>query len=134
MPTLAWRETADTFVLVHANEEVSDVDWEPYVEAMGKRVASGTPVSTLVVTPGPGPTLRQRQRLNEALRSVPTPTAVLTGSAIARAVVTILRLRNPEIRAFEPERFEEAFSHLKMPEPEQRRVREIVAELRQSLR
>lgn len=133
MKTMAWRVEANTFVLVHGNHDVSDDDWVPYIDEMGKYLAQGKPIKTLVVTPGPGPSLRQRQKLNEVIQSHPVPTAVLSGSAVARTVVTILRLRNPEIRAFEPGKYDDAFKHLELPEAERVRLLDVVAELKKTV-
>lgn len=130
MRTIAWKIEANTVVLVHGANDPADPEWTEYLEALRAGIHRGERLRVLVVTPGSGPNMRQRKELNEVFQGMSTPTAVVTSSTVGRAVVTLLALRNPDIRAFEPGRMSEAFEYLSIPPPQRERLQALVDTLR----
>lgn len=133
MRTLAWRVESNTFVLLHGEGEPTDAEWEAYLADMRAHLETSDVFRVLVITGGPSPNAHQRKLLNQVIRGRDAPTAVLTASAVGRAVTSILRLRNRFIRAFEPGRLEEAFQHLKLEEAEQKKVRQAIEALQREM-
>ncbi len=133
MQTMGWRDVDGTFVLVHKDAEPSDDEWSAYVEAIGRRFASDGGFRALVFTPGPGPNMRQRQRLAQAAPGIRAPTAVVTTSTVARAIVTLIRLRFPAICAFDPGSVEAALEHVGASGEAKNRLRWTLNELRRDL-
>lgn len=132
MPAMAWKELDGIFVLVHGNEDPPDSEWDVYVDAIRNTVAARNGFRALVYSPGVGPNMRQRQRLNAVAAGARGfhRTAVLTTSTVSRAITTLLGLRWPDIRAFEPSRLEDAMDHLEASEPEKSELRIVLGELR----
>jgi predicted Abi (CAAX) family protease len=131
MQTMAWQAVDDVLILVHGAQEPVDAEWDQLVEAARKYAASAGRLRSLVVTPGPGPNMSQRKRLNAVTDGQPIPAAVVTDSMVGRAIVTLVGLRNPAIRAFEPQRLDQALEYLGVPSQSQARIREAVQALKQ---
>lgn len=134
MQTMAWRDALSTVVLVHGESEPTDAEWEEYVAALARRGAEGRTLRVLVVTPGAGPNMRQRKQLNDGIGRIPIRTAVVTSSGVGRAVVTLIGLRFPEIRAFEPNRLDLALQHLEVASSERDGVVRTVEQLQRLLK
>lgn len=134
MKTIAWKKASNVFVLVHGEQDPVVEEWDTFIADLVLQIGERRGlVLSLVVTPGSGPNMRQRKQLSDALKSVQSRSAVVTGSAIARTVVSILRLRNPEVRAFDPGQLEHALTHLDVDSAEKSKVRRVVDELRNQL-
>jgi hypothetical protein len=108
--TLRYELAGTLLVLVHGARSPSDVDWDDYVLALGASRVTGL----LVATDGAGPDGRQRVKLNDLVkqRGGSFPTAVVTGSVVARGIVTALGWFNPKLRAFAPAEIADALVYL----------------------
>lgn len=133
MRTIAWREVAGTVVLIHGESDPTDAEWAEYLAALRRRLEQGPAFRALVVTPGSGPNMRQRKQLNEVFGGQAAQAAVVTASAVGRAVVTLLGLRNPGIRAFDPDHLDDALAFLALPSDDRARMRLVVSELRRQV-
>lgn len=133
MPTIVWTTESNVFLLVHGEPDPTAEEWDALIVALASYLAGKSRVRSLIVSPGSRPNLQQRKQLNEVLKGVRNLCSVVTGSAVARTVVTILRLRNPEIRAFDPEHLESAFDYLELDPSERRKVRAALETLREQV-
>ena len=133
MQTIAWQVKENTVILVHGAQEPTDAEWTRYVDELRRVIKGGGQPRVLVVTSGPGPNMRQRKQLGEVFEGVSAHTAVVTSSTVGRAIVTLIGLRNPGIRAFEPSRMDEALSYILVPESEKQQMHELVSTLRSQL-
>lgn len=133
MRTIAWQAVDDLFILVHGAADPVDAEWDQCVQAARQTALTHGRLRSLVVTPGPGPNMVQRQRLNAVTDGAPIPAAVVTDSLVGRAIVTLVGLRNTAIRAFDPTRLDDALTYLEEPSAKQPRVREAVQALRKQV-
>jgi hypothetical protein len=108
--TLRYELDGTLLVLVHGARPPSDIDWNEYVHALGASRVTGL----LVATDGAGPDGPQRAKVNDLVRQRggSFPTAVVTGSLVARGIVTALGWFNPKVRAFAPAEIARALAHV----------------------
>jgi len=131
--SMAHHYSNDVFVLVHGKENPTDQDWDLYLEDLRQQAARANCIRTLVFTEGGGPDGFQRNRLNQILEGRPTRAAVLSNSVLARAVVGILAVFNPQIRAFSPDDSGVALAYLQVPFGQYGEVLQTIAELKRSM-
>jgi hypothetical protein len=91
----------------------SDAEWDEYVVAV--KSVDGDRRRALVVTDGGGPSASQRKKLYEAVGPKQQPTAIVTGSVVARGISTAMSWFNPALRVFSPHQLKEALAHLGVP-------------------
>lgn len=135
MQTMAWSDCGGIFVLVHGEQEPADAEWNRYVEALERSIESSGKFRALVFSPGTGPNMRQRRQLAALTEQqrVPYRSAVITPSTVARAIATLIALRTPDIRAFDPSQLDDAFEHLELTEMEKNTVRGSLNTLRRQM-
>lgn len=92
-----------------------------------------TALKVLVFTYGGAPNARQRATLNDVLRAGAPPIAIMTPSALARAVGTAMTWFNPRMALFGPDQLSEAMTHLGSPEHDTPRLKLVLAELEREL-
>jgi hypothetical protein len=128
--TLLYKIANELALLVHGDDAPSDHDWGAYVDALDRH--HGRLSSVLVLADGPGPNAAQRARLNALVERAgrPVPTAVVTHSAVARGIVTVLHWFNPGIRAFAPEELAKALDYLAVEGSRRAPLKCEIAELR----
>jgi hypothetical protein len=87
---MAWSTHGDLLLLAHDEHRPADDEWRGWLRAYETRSPHirGVVVRTL----GGGPSSSQRKELVQAMhtRTIPTPTAMLTSSAIVRGLLTAL--------------------------------------------
>ncbi len=106
----------DLHIVVHGDVSPSDEEWNLYLNVL--RAARPRMRRVLVSTTGGAPSPRQRRSLLDAMgEGRPPTTAVVTGSVVARGVVTALAwIKGDFIRAFSPADLDLALSHLAVAE------------------
>jgi len=120
MKNLLFKRIGDIILAVYSDQPPSDEEWNAYVAALvaAYKATSGTKgvVRSLVVTDGGGPNAIQRKRCFEAVEQfqnwTKSPAAVISASAVARGIVTVLSWFNIGIKVFSPNQTEEAFTFL----------------------
>jgi hypothetical protein len=129
--TLRYELVGTLLVLVHGPRSPSDIDWDDYTRALGASPVTGV----LVATDGAGPDGRQRAILNDLVkqRGGSFPTAVVTGSLVARGIVTALGWFNPKLRAFAPAALAHALAHVGTDPRRQDDVVRCIARMRIAL-
>lgn len=119
-------------LLVHGDATPTDAEWNPYLLALGQTgVDHPDGCALLVVTDSAGPTPQQRAGLKQH-----TPpkmkTAVVSGSTIARGIVTMLGWI-VSIQAFHPRLIDGAFAYLSVSPEERAAATRQVANMRTRL-
>lgn len=126
-------------VLVHAEVQPSDKDWESTVQRwdrFGRRVrAAGRQPSCLALSPGgEGPNARQRRLLDDVNREIRPRVAVASSSSIARGIVTAIAwFGHTEIRSFQPHELDAALAYLSIPVSERPLVERAIASTQKRL-
>jgi hypothetical protein len=137
MANLAMGRSLNCAILVHNERPATDDEewdrWIAFVADAGPAAAHLTRV--LVFSAGGSPTPKQRAKIN-----VLTPpgeqgvlTAIVIPSLLARGVVSALTLFNPGVRAFAPERLQEALGYLRISSVRQPEVIHIARALHAEL-
>jgi len=121
----------DLMICVHTSRAPSDAEWARYIAAVG--TCDVERLRTVVFTDGGAPNSEQRKLVNRALGGKTSVGGIVTGNVVVRSAVTALSWFNPKIKAFSPERTEEAFQHVGLTPDEVPAVWEIVARLRTEL-
>jgi hypothetical protein len=105
---IAVEMVGHTLVVVHGAAHPSDADWEIYLEALRRNMA--TIEAQLIVTDGGSPNSAQRRASLEMGAGYPVPpTAVVTPSVLARGAVAALSwFMKDRIRAFGRNELDEA--------------------------
>lgn len=113
---LAFGRFGQCFVLVHDQHAPADEDWQRWVDFLSEGgAAHPSLLRVLIFSAGGSPTPTQRRALHALVRRAGPRgirVAVVTDSAIGRAVVSVMALFNPLTRAFSAGRVEEALEHL----------------------
>jgi hypothetical protein len=103
-------------LLAHSEKPPVDAEWDEYLKFL---VESKHPSARLLVlTQGGGPSAAQRGRLRTVLEHYPKkklPTAILTGSVVARGIVTAISWFDQSIEAFPPQQLGAAIKYLGLP-------------------
>jgi hypothetical protein len=119
-------------VFVHSEQSPSNDEWSSLMDVF-RNATNLKRVRVLVFTYGGAPNARQRAELNEVLRDVRPPVAVVTPSTLARAVCTAIGWFNPGIRPFAPEELERAFDYIDANEADRKVLSRLLRELRLEL-
>jgi hypothetical protein len=133
--TMAFEITGTTIILVHTAEPPSKDEWDRYIRASKELLdrAGAERVHGLVVTEGGGPSISQRQQVNDMLKLRPLSMAVVSSNAFIRTIVTALNVFNPSIKVFRPDALAFAFRHLGLSEQEKKTALRTVAKLQAEL-
>jgi hypothetical protein len=86
------------FVSVHTSQNPSNLEWSEFVRA-ARELAQRGEVRVYAVSYGGGPDGAQRTELTSALRGNPSPTVLLTGSRVVRALTSVFGWFNPRMTA-----------------------------------
>lgn len=121
----------DLMLCVHTSDPPNEAEWAIYITTL-KRFDPER-LRTIVFTDGGAPNSAQRKQVNEALGGKTSQGAVVTGSLLVRSAVTTLSWFNPKIKAFSPDRTEEAFKYLGLSAAEIPRIWIIVHRMREKL-
>lgn len=124
---MVWRVIDQILVLVHTNTPPSEAEFNAYVNFCKTKLPPSCN-QCMVVTPGPGPNAKQRERVNEFLKTHPMKVAVVTDSTLVRGITTALSWFNSETKAFTNARMGDALGHLGVPQGE--RAARILMEIR----
>lgn len=108
---VCWQVVRATFVCAHADEAPGDDEWTEMKDAIRKGAGSEL-TRILVFTYGGAPNANQRVGLNELLKRLQLPVAVLTPSVLARGAGTALHWFNPLLRVFEADDVDGALTHI----------------------
>jgi hypothetical protein len=87
----------------------------------------------LVYTAGGAPDASQRKELNAIMAPTRPPVAILTPSALARAIGTAFTWFNPRLRVFAPRDLNAALEHLELSVIERRAATEALSQLQTAL-
>ncbi len=131
LPTIRYATVGHVLVLVHGTTAPTAHEWLEYCATL-KEAGTRPDTTLLVITGDAGPTPKQREELQ---RSAPPDirVAVVTGSPLARGIVTLLGWFNATIRAFTPAELTAAVTYLGVTESETPLVLERVAAMRAEL-
>lgn len=97
---LVWRQEGRIFVAVHAAQPPTNLEWAGYVRTALEASNRGE-VRVLAVSYGGAPDGSQRGSLTKALAGRPSPTALLSGSRVVRALTNAFGWFNPRMKAFD---------------------------------
>jgi hypothetical protein len=130
---------AQVVVMAHNKSPLHDAEWESEYLAHVRRVksiAGQESAANLVFAEGQGPTSKQRAVGNAIFgrnEGYQFKVAVVTTSALVRGAVTALGWFNPLIDAFPPDRYRDAFAHVRLSERDHPAMRKALAELRERI-
>jgi hypothetical protein len=112
--TLAFQRVANCVLLVHAEKDPTDPEWEQYAQFFGNNIDT----RLLVFSKGGAPSAAQRARIKRELdrHGKRVVTAVMTDSQLARGVVTAIQWFVKDISAFPTKDVEAALKFLGIPE------------------
>lgn len=119
-------------MLAHAEVQPSTEDWQAYLELLAPRVTDPT-LRILVITDEAGPTVTQRDAMNQMLARAnvtSAKTAVVSGGKVTRGIVTVLSWFNSAIRAFQPSDLERALTYLDVEPEAHAELNQAIVELR----
>jgi hypothetical protein len=126
--TMASEAVGNIYVVAQARENPHDAEWDSNVERQASLVPDGLRV--LVWSEGGGPDAKQRARLAERLAGYQPLTAILTPSAMARAIGVAISWVNPSVRMFPPEALAMALAHLQTTPAERASLEACLARVR----
>jgi hypothetical protein len=92
---MAWAHDGRLSVVVHGNSSPSALEWSSFLNAN----RSLRDLRVLVCTYGGSPDGKQRRELTDDPFYSGVPTVIMTNSAIARGIVTVLNLFNSNMKA-----------------------------------
>jgi len=116
-------------VFVHSEQAPSNAEWSSLMDSF-RTATNWRRIRVLVFTYGGAPNARQRAELNDVLRDVRPPVAVITPSTLARAVCTAIGWFQPRLRAFPPDEIESAFDYLDANEADRGILSRMLREMR----
>ena len=105
MDRMGFKFLGNLHIIVVGERDPAPTDWNAYVEAVQAEEKRGMPAAqmrTLVFSDGGGPNAAQRKIARELREERGNPRAIVTGSRLARAVITLKRPFKPHCRAFAP--------------------------------
>jgi hypothetical protein len=130
---VAWREVQGMRVGYHNKDEPTDLDWSDVLAWTRDRCARPGIAKFLIVTDGGGPNAKQRSEFAKAVERRKTRTAIITGSAIARSILTAMQWFIPTIRGFAPGDIYSAFAYLEIAPADYEQFVAVIGELRSEL-
>jgi hypothetical protein len=130
---VAWREVQGIRVAHHNKDEPTHLDWSDVLAWTRERCARPGVAKFLIVSDGGGPNAKQRNEFAKAVEGRTTRTAIITGSAIARSILTAMQWFSPSIRGFAPGDIDAAFAYLEIAPVDHERFVAVIGELRSEL-
>lgn len=130
-PNLVWGNVGRVSVVVHGSRAPTMLEWEKYINYARGNVDIRN-LRVLVKTHGGSPDAAQRKLMEDMARQQypeAPPLAMITGSLVVRAVMTLVRVANPHIRCFPPEQLSIAYAYLNLEELEVRQTGTKLKEL-----
>ncbi|MET0591799.1 MAG: hypothetical protein ABW133_03810 [Polyangiaceae bacterium] len=112
MKTMLHEIRSDVMITVQGDVPLADDDWDEYLNAVE---AAPNIKAFLISADNYGPNARQRAKLQSHRTVYPHPKAVVTTSMAVRGIVTATSWLGTNIRAFSPDRIDEAFDYLRTP-------------------
>lgn len=134
MASLTFGRVGNCLILVHPEGPPTDGDWDKYLAFLEENRSDR--VRLLVSTLGGGPSAQQRTRLRTVVDRYPgkkLTTAILTGSTLARGMVTAISWFIPGLEAFAPNQLGAALDYLGIPRALETDVSRTITQLRQKL-
>ena len=124
MKTMLHQVRGDVMISVQGDVPLGDDDWDDFLNA----VRGATSVKAFLISAdNHGPNARQRAKLQSNRTVYPYPKAVVTTSMTVRGIVTATSWLGTNIRAFSPDRIDEAFDYLDIAPDFRTSLLEIVA-------
>jgi hypothetical protein len=120
-------------ILLHGRNNPSEAEWKPYIRLLDSALLRGDMTRVLVITDGGHPTGSQQTAMNATLRSRVAHVAVISPSAVARFVTSILVMTHPGIRCFSPQQRHQAYVHLGLSPTVAPQIDTLVAQIRRDL-
>jgi len=130
---VAWREVQGIRVAHHNKDAPTELDWNDVLAWTRDRCAKPGVAKFLIVSDGGAPNARQRTEFARAVERRETRTAIVTGSAIARSILTAMQWFTPTIRGFAPADLHAAFAYLEIAPAEYELLAATIGELRREL-
>ncbi|HET7538994.1 MAG TPA: hypothetical protein VFK05_03955 [Polyangiaceae bacterium] len=129
---MAWRFEGRLTVVVHGPENPSNLEWQ---RMLTDETARGFPEDgrTLIVSHGGGPDGQQRELLGQQILRKPSPTCIMTKSALVRAITSALLFFNRNMKVVGLEERDLAYDFLGLSAQERDRVNELRKELEAEL-
>jgi hypothetical protein len=113
---MLWKIVGPYIVCVHGAENPTDDEWYALMSAQYQHALRHNDTQdkarVLVFTAGGVPNAPQRAALNKVAQTFRTKSALLTSSAIARAIGTALRWFDAQLGIFGPDEVEPALNHI----------------------
>lgn len=130
--SMAWRFQGRLAIVVHGPKNPSNLEWQNMLrdEVARGMIEDGR---TLIVSYGGGPDGQQREQLGKQISRKPQPTAIMTKSAIVRAITSTLLFFNRSMKVFGLEERKAAYDFLGLPVPERELVEQLRAELEREI-
>jgi hypothetical protein len=124
------EQTGRVAVAFHDDSNPTDAEWNAWTTMCRTvQVRYQAEAAILVHTLGGAPHVRQRAELARVLAGAPVRSAVLTGSAITRGVVTAIAWLGVPVRAFRPDAWEEILAYLRLETEEAQDVAKVLQRL-----
>lgn len=125
---MAWRFEGRLTVVVHGRKNPSNLEWQTMLR---DESAHGQPADgrTLIVSYGGGPDGHQRQLLGKQIGNKPSPTCIMTASALVRAITSTLLFFNRNMKVVGIDDREGAYAFLNLNPAERQTADKIRAEL-----
>lgn len=129
---MAWRVAGRLTVIVHGPTNPSNLEWQGLLTSGASRGLRGNG-RTLVVSYGGGPDGHQRELLAEAMGRGPTPTCIMTKSALVRAIATALLYFNRTMKVVGLDDRKQAYEFLGLSSDEREAADRLRVELETEL-
>jgi hypothetical protein len=135
MKTLAFGKAGRCILLVCGRHPIDDASWDKYLWFLKGELVPGTRPVALVYTEGAGPTVSQRQLVNELIVPVvgELKAAVLLSSNIARGIMTAMNWTNPVHRSFAHDELDAAMAFIEIEREDIPKVQKMLVELRDEI-
>jgi hypothetical protein len=101
--------------IAHDSSPPDESVWDAYIatlKAYDDKHKSFDNLRTIALTDGGAPNVKQRGQINDLLKGRPLAGAVISDSALVRAIVTALSWFNPSNKSFSPAAVHGAVRHL----------------------
>jgi hypothetical protein len=123
------RAIGNVIVLRENVDPPADQDWDGFLDLLILNRENFDRLKILVVTDGGGPNAAQRKRLENALDGRGVHVAIVTDSAKARFITSIVRFINKRHRGFAMAEIRQAYEHLGMSWQEQKLAEQALREM-----
>jgi hypothetical protein len=109
------RLRSGLMLAVYGADTPGSAEWKEYCSVMS---TMGETDNMLIFSAGGGPNLMQRRDLEQITNRLRGSVAVVTASRVARGIVTAISWLKKEIKAFNPEQRQDAFTFLHLTPPQ----------------